>query len=39
MQPFVIPIRACELSAEADAGEVGLTAGYFYTIAVGYNAS
>ncbi len=26
-------------SADADAGEVGLTPGYFYTIAAGYNAS
>ncbi len=42
MQPFVIPIRTCEHTswgADADAGELGLTPGYFYTIAAGYNAS
>ncbi len=38
MQPFVIAsIRVWK--ADADAGEVRLTPGYFYTIAAGYNAS
>ncbi len=38
----VILIRTREQSmwsADADAGEVGLPAGYFCTVAAGYNAS
>ncbi len=39
---FVIPICAreqCVWTADAAAGEVGLSPAYFYTVAVGYSSS